>query len=93
MGRKRIADRRPVYVPWRRNIERLLLGYTYSNVIGKGISHVGKMDAILTDSRLEMYPDECDSTKARIFRRSMGREREPRETVGNSTQMTAAKKS
>ena len=44
------------------------------------------MDAILTDSHLDtMYPDECDSTKARICRRSMGKERETQKTVGNST--------
>ena len=32
-----------------------------------------------------MYPDECDSTKTRVRKRSMGRERETRITVGNST--------
>ena len=60
-------------------------------VTGKGRSNVGKTDAILTDSHLDtrmktcMYPDECDSAKARICRRSMGRERETRKTAGNST--------
>ena len=38
-----------------------------------------------------MYPDECDSAKARICRRSMGKKLETRKTVENSTQMTAAK--
>ena len=57
----------------------------------KGKLHVGKMDTILTDSHLDttwdqvMYPDECDSTNARICRGSMGREREVLETAGNST--------
>ena len=62
--------------------------------IGKGKSHVGKTDVIvlITDSHLGttikrciLMQDECDSTKARICRRSMGREREVRKRVGNSS--------
>ncbi|CAN0330866.1 unnamed protein product, partial [Laminaria digitata] len=29
MGRRWTTDRRPVYVPWRRNLRRLLLGHTH----------------------------------------------------------------
>ena len=48
------------------------------------------MDAILQDAHhdtgKEMYLDECDCTKARICRRECERrEREARETTGNST--------
>ena len=63
-----------------------------AKVIGKGKAHVGKMDAILTDSHLDTrikrctrYYVECDCTKARIRRSSMGREREVGKTAGNSS--------
>ena len=39
-----------------------------------------------------MYPDERDSTKARICRRSMGRERELHNTAGNSTDDSSQQK-
>ena len=47
---RRITDCKPIYVPWRRDLKRMLSG---SKVIGKGKAHVGKMDAILTDSHLD----------------------------------------
>ena len=58
-----------------------------------GKAHKGKMDAILTDSRLDtgirtcicMYPKLCESTKARTCRRRTGRQPGTRDTVGNST--------
>ena len=65
-------------------------GAHIAKVLGKDKAYVvGKMDAILTDSHLdtrikEIYPDECDSSRAKICI-SMGREREVRETVGNRT--------
>ena len=58
-----------------------------AKVIGKGKSPVGKMDAILTDPHLDtrkMYCEECDCTKVRVYTRSLEREREIRETTGNS---------
>ena len=49
-----------MYVPKRRNLNRLLLGYTYySEVLAKGKSHVGKMDAIVTYSRLDCRIKRC----------------------------------
>ncbi|MEP2874451.1 MAG: reverse transcriptase domain-containing protein [Hyphomicrobiales bacterium] len=58
-----------------------------AKVIGKGKAQVGKMDAILTDSNLDTRIKRCNlmNAKARICWRSMGRERETRKTVGNST--------
>ena len=86
--------RRPVYLPWCRDLKILILGYNIvAKVTGKGKTHVGKMNAILTDSHLDtktkrciLVKFECDGTKARIWRRSsMGRGRETRTTVGKST--------
>ena len=57
--------------------------------MGKGKAHVGKMDAILTDShldtRVKMCSDECDCTKARVCGRRKGREREIGKTAGTTT--------
>ena len=58
------------------------------------------MDAILTDSHLDTGIRICIlmnviycGTKARIGRKSMGREREVRKTVGNDTENSSYKKS
>ena len=56
---------------------------------GKGEAHIGKVDAILTDSHLDIRirnarSEECDCTESRACRRRMGREREVRKTAGNS---------
>ena len=60
-----------------------------ANVMGKGKACVGKTNAILTDSHLDstvgLKDVLCDCTKASICR-SMGRERELRETAGNSAE-------
>ena len=59
VARRWITDCRPVYVPWRRDLERPLLGKGPSwdahiaKVIGTGKAHVGKMDVILADSHLD----------------------------------------
>ena len=54
------------------------------------------MDAILTDSHLgtrikNMYYDSCDYAKARICRRSLGRELEAGKTAGSSTDGSSGK--
>ena len=61
-----------------------------AKVTGKDKAQAGKMDAILTDSHFYTRIKRCilmkvDSTGARICRRSIGREREARKSVGNST--------
>ena len=56
-----------------------------AKLIVQGKAQVGKMDAILTDSHLDMSSDQCDCTKTRVCRRSTGREREVGQTAGNST--------
>ena len=57
--------------------------------MAKGEAHVGKMDAILTDSHIDTRIKIChlmnDRTKTRLCRRNMKRERTVRKTPGNST--------
>ena len=86
MGSRLVADRR---VPWRADLERLLLG-SIAKGIGKGTRqstrrqngcnphHTRTSDTI--NRNQEMYPEDCDSTKARI-RGRMGRERDLRKAV------------
>ena len=56
-------------------------GAHIAKVIGKGKAHLGKMDAILTDSHLDARIKtriliNVIVTKTRLCRRNMGRERE-----------------
>ena len=94
LGTRRIVDRTPVYVPWHRHIKILLVGCTHE-VIGKGKTHVGKMDAILTDSHLDTRNKICILLNVivpklyRMCRRSVGREREARKTAGNSADVSS----
>ena len=60
-----------------------------TEVIGKGKSEVGKMDAILTDPHLDTTITVCILINVIVQKleyagASMGREREFRETTGNS---------
>lgn len=59
-------------------------------VVGKGTTHIGKKDAILTDSNLGTRIKKCIIMnvvvpKATTCRSSMGRAREVCKTVGNSS--------
>ena len=59
VGGRRITDRRPVCVPWRRDLKECSWDAHTAKVIGKGKTHVGKMDAILTDSHLYARIKRC----------------------------------
>ena len=48
-----------VCLSWRRYLNGLLLGCAHSEVIGKGKSHVGKMDAIRADPHLDTRIKIC----------------------------------
>ena len=58
LGRRRIIDRKPVYVPWCRDLKIMRLRYV-TEVTEKGETHVGKVDAILTDSHLDTRTKRC----------------------------------
>ena len=58
-----------------------------AKMIGKGKSQVGKMDALLTDSHLDTRIKRCILMsvivpKAKVCRRSMGRDHDVRKTTG-----------
>lgn len=65
-------DHRPVNIPWRKDIEKLL---GMNEVLKLGEVQMSRMGVILRDShrdeRIEIYSDECDYTEAGICRRIM----------------------
>ena len=75
-----IADQH-TYLGVENNLTRLFLVCTHRKSNRNRKAHIGKMDSILTDSHLDtriqipcMHYDGCDCPKARICRKSMGRE-------------------
>ena len=85
-----IIDRRPVYYLGVEISKERSWDTHIAKVIGNGKAHVGKMDAILTDSHLDTRIKSCIlinvmCAKATICRRSMGREREVGKTAGSNT--------
>ena len=61
MGRRGIADRRPVYIPWRRDIKKTVHSWDahINKVIKKGKAQIGRMDAILRESHLDTRINIC----------------------------------
>ena len=59
MGRRGIADSRPVYIPWRRDLKKVFLGCIHNTIIGKGKAQIGRMDVILRDSHLDTRIKIC----------------------------------
>ena len=66
MGRRLNADRRPVYVPWRRDITDFFWDTNIPKVMGKGKAHLGKVDAILTNSHLDTKINMCILMKGMV---------------------------
>ena len=59
VGRRRIAYRRPVYIPWHRDIKKRFVGCTHQRNNRKGKAQIGKMDAILRESQLDIRTKRC----------------------------------
>ena len=59
VGRRGIAYRRPVYIPWRRNIKNGSWDAHINKVIEKGKAQIGKMDTILRESLLDTRFRRC----------------------------------
>ena len=60
VGTRFVTDPRPEYVPWRRESSKDCSWDAHiAKVIGEGKVHVGKMDAILTDSHLDTRVNRC----------------------------------
>ena len=60
VGLRGIADRRPVYIPWRRDIKKRFVGCTHKqSTVEKGKAQVGKMDTILRESQLDTRIKRC----------------------------------
>ena len=58
--KKRISDCRPTFVPWRRNLTKYCSWTAHrAKVVWKGRAHVGKMDAIQTDSLPDARVEIC----------------------------------
>ena len=59
MGRRGIADRRPVYIPWRIDIKNCSWDVHINKVIEKGKVQIGKMDVIVRESHLDTRIKRC----------------------------------
>ena len=59
VGRRGIAYRRPVYIPWRRYVKNGSWDAHINKVIEKGKAQIGKMDVILRESQLDTRIKRC----------------------------------
>ena len=85
MGRRLITGRRPVYLPWRRDSNDFSWDAHVVNVKGEGKLLVGKMNAMLTDSHLDIRVQICILIvpKLKKCRKKVGTQREFGKTVGS----------
>ena len=59
MERRGIAHRRPVYIPWRRDIKNCSWDALINKVIEKGKAEIGKIDVIPRDTHLDSSIKRC----------------------------------
>lgn len=53
MGRRGTVDLKPVFIPWREDIEKLFLSFKREKILEQGNAEMGKTDMNLGDSHLE----------------------------------------